>query len=417
MKRALTFLVAFALVFTMVSQVAFAASGESVKLSAVLTSYGRYKPAFDAVIEKFAAMELAKRGVNVTIDVEYPQEKTVLQSRLASGEAPDIFNMHVAIDAPLYDKGGYLPDLSNEEFVGKVYEGVRNMIKVDGKIVGVPLESFVWNCLYNKTYFKENNLKFPETISEMKAMIETFKAAGIKPFSTPFLDPDQFCSWYSQVPMCAIAAQLVPDFYEKMEAGEGSFQLLADKGWLDVVDLMFANGTDRALDTTKDDGLANFAKGDGAILVTGPWYSSVIKEVNPDFDLGLGALPIDENPNDAVVMLAVSTVLTCSPDSKNYDIAKDFVNFMLDDAVTNDLFTACQFNQLATNQKIDAFPWTQDGVGYVAANRVYGEHGMPSAVYTAIGRGSQMYFDKQIDRAGYVAMLDEAYASGLAAAK
>ena len=415
MKKALTLLLALALVLGAIPCGASAEGTETVKLSAVLTAYGRYKTAIDDLIAKFAAVQLEKRGINVVIDVEYPQEKEVLSSRLAGGTPPDIFNMHIALDAPLFDKGGYLPDLSNEEFVGKVFESVSNMTLLNGKIVGAPLETFVWNCLYNKTYFEECGLEFPNTISELKNVIEVFKSKGIAPFSTPFQDPDQFASWTSQVPMCAIAAQLVPDFYEQMEAGTGSFQMLVDNGWLDVVDLILENGTERALNTTKDDGLTNFANGDGAILMTGPWYSEQILAANPDFKLGLGALPIDENPENAVVMMAVSTVITCSPESENYEIAKDFAAFVLDDAVTNDFFNACQFNQLATNQNVDMFPWTADGVKYMEANRVYAEYGMPGSVYEEIGRGLQMYLDKQIDRNGYVEMLDQAYANGLKA--
>jgi len=414
MKKVSALFLAIVLLISLIG-VATQAAGEEVKLNMILTNYGRFKPAVDDLIEKFIIMQKEKNGITVSIDVEYPQEKEVLASRLANDESPDIFNLHVALDAPLYDKGGFLPDLSDEPVAALLYDGVRDMATIDGRLIAIPLESFVWNCLYNKTLFKEHGLTFPNTISELKHVIETFSAAGIPTFSTPFNDPGQFVGWSSQVPMCAVAAQLVPDFYEKMEAGEGSFQSLVDNGWLDVVDLIFANGTSRALDTTTDDGLVNFANGDGAILMTGPWYSNQIMEANPDFELGLGALPIDENPENAVVMLAVSTGITYSPDSKNAELAKDFVTFVLDNAVTNEFFSACQFNQLASNQDIEMFPWTADGVKYVEQNRIYAEHGMPSAVYTAIGRGAQMLFDKQIDRAAYVEMLDEAYASGMEA--
>jgi raffinose/stachyose/melibiose transport system substrate-binding protein len=392
-----------------------APAARSVSLDVLLTGYGRYKPAVDDLITKFTAMELQKNNVTVTFNVEYPEDKAVLQSRLSSGDAPDVFNLHVTLDAPLYDKGGYLPDLSGEPFVSKLYDGVKKIDTTNGKIIAVPLESFVWSCLYNQSLFDDNGLTFPTTITELKNVINVFNSKGIKTFCTPFNDPTTFASWAAQVPLCAVAAQLAPDFYSQMEAGTGSFQTLVDNGWLDVVDLIFANGTDKALDTTNDDGLANFAKGDGAIFVTGPWYSAQIMGVTPDFKLGLAALPIDDNPKDSVVMLAVSTGVTCSPTSKNYDIAKDFAEYFLDDSVTNDFFSACQFNPLATNQNIQTFPWTQEGMKYIQDNQVYAEHAMPSAVYTALGRGAQMYFDKQTDRAGYVSMLNDAYASGLQA--
>ena len=389
------------------------AAGEDVTLSVMLVGYGRYRDAVDDLVEVFKQVMLEERGINLTVNVEYPAEREVLNARLASGAAPDVFNMHVAIDAPLYDVAGYLPDLSDHPVADLIFDSVREMATIDGRLVGIPLETFVWSVLYNKDHFNDHGLTFPDTISELEHAIEVFHANGIAPFSTAFNDPGQFVGWASQVPMCAIAAIHVPDFYERIEAGNASFQEIADHGWLDILQLIFDNGTPRALDTSTDDGLVNFANGDSAILVTGPWYSSRIMEVNPDFNLGLGALPIDENPNHAVVMLATSTAVTYYPNGAHADIAREFVAFFLDDRVTDAFFSAAEFNQLASNQNVEMFPWTADGVRYVEAGRIYAEHGMPGSVYEALGRGAQMLFDGQITREEYIQMLDEAYAAGL----
>jgi len=387
-------------------------SADAITLSAILTGYGRYKSAIDDHIALFTAYIKDKLDVDVAFEIEYPQEATVLRTRLASGESPDIFNFHAAIDAPVYFLGGYLPDLSNEEFVDKLYEGIRKSVSIEGTIVGLPLESFVWSALYNKAMFSEYGLTPPNTLTELQHVIDTLNEAGEYAFAAPFRDP-WFPGWASQVPFCAMAAMLHPDFYDRMDAGIGSHQEMADLGWLDVLDIIFDNLTPKALEIGQDDGLANFANGIGAMMVTGPWYSSTIMEVNPDFELGLFALPIDENPDHAVVMLAVSTVITASPDSDNYSMAVEYINYILNDNVTTDFFNALEFNQLAHNQDVDLFPWTVEGNEYVAQGRSYPERALSGVWFEANEPGSQMYLMGQLDRAGLVDLLDEAWANSL----
>lgn len=384
-----------------------------VTLNMVLTYYGRIQEEIDWLCEKFAEKEKTEKNINVTFNIEYPADDTLLKTRLSSGEAPDIFNMHAKLDAPLYNKGGYLPDLTNEPFAGKLLDSIRPAVTIDDKIVAVPLESSTWSYLYNKKLFAANNITPPKTLSEMKTVTETLKAAGIVPFELAYKEA-YVAGWGCQVPMCAIAAKKVPDFYEKMDKGEGSFQSMVDAGLLDVFDLINLNGGKRPLEIGVDDGVAKFAMGEAAMMVTGPWYADSILKVDPEFELGVAPLPIDDNPDNTVVMLAVSTVLTCSPDSPNLDVAKDFLNFVLDDSVSSEFFNKVKFNQVATNQTIDSSPWAEEGLAYMASGNFYDEYPIPSAINDELGRLAQLYFDKQIDRAGFVTGMDQIWAKTMA---
>jgi raffinose/stachyose/melibiose transport system substrate-binding protein len=388
-----------------------AGSPKEVRLSAVFPGLGRFKPMFDDFFVKFAASELTKKNIKVVIDAEYPAESTLLQTRFASGEYPDIFTTHVA-SAPMLEKGGYLPDLSNEAFVSKLFPGVKSSVTVNGKVVGLPLESFAWSYLYNKKIFRDNGVTPPNTLTELRSVINKLKAAGVIPFQLPYREA-YFAGWTAQVPLCAIAAQKEKNFYTNMDRGTGSFQTIADAGWLDIIDLVIANGPSRPLEYNTDDGIANFANGQGAMMITGPWYSDSILSANPNFELGLAALPIDDNPQNTVVMLAVSTCLSASPSGKNFDITKDFIAFFLDDSVTNDFFNSCKFNQVATNQKINSYPWTEEGLTYVAAGRSYNEHPFPDAFGSAVGPAVQMYYTQQIDKKGFVAEMNRAWKESL----
>lgn len=95
-------------------------SAKKVELR-VMLGQPRFKEQFEKYFDQFKAKELAEKNIDVTIELEMPnpeQAKQVLQSRLASNDAPDIFDVH-ANDLATYNKAGYLEDLSSQPFVSK----------------------------------------------------------------------------------------------------------------------------------------------------------------------------------------------------------------------------------------------------------------------------------------------------------
>ena len=96
------------------------------------------------------------------------------------------------------------------------------------------------------------------------------------------------------------------------------------------VDLIMANGTDRAMEEGSEAGAADFALGKAAMFVQGTWASNTIMTTNPDMELGVFALPINEDPNCTRVNLSTSTTLGVHPDSKELDLALKFANYVLD---------------------------------------------------------------------------------------
>ncbi|MBB6735326.1 extracellular solute-binding protein [Cohnella sp. CBP 2801] len=383
-----------------------AAKPQKVELSLMLTGLGRFKEQFDQYLTQFAAKEKAEKGIDVTYNLELPSDGNLLKTRLASGDAPDIFSFHAAFDGPTFEKGGYLPDLSNEPFVGKLIDTIRNVVTINGKVVGVPMESFSWSYLYNKDIFDKYGLKVPTTLSEMKQVVETLKSNKVTPFMLAYKDAN-FPGWLTQLSFEAVAAKQVPDWWDRMNKGEASFSELKDKGMFDIIDLVNANGTKRPLEVGADDGLAKFANGEAAMLVTGTWYADSILKANPNFKLGLGALPVNDDPNSTMVNLAVSTTLTVYPESPNKAVATDFLNYLLDDQDSSAFFESLKFNKVAKNQQIEAFPWTDEGNKYVEAGHSYLDQSIPQSANEALGKMSQSYFAGDTTQDQLVAELDK----------
>lgn len=369
----------------------------------------RFKDQFDSYIEKFIAKEKADKNIDVKVQLEMPNSDNasqILKTRLASNDAPDIFSIHATNEIPSFYKAGYLEDLSSQPFVGKLLESVKPSVTIDNKVVALPLETVSWGYLYNKKIFSDLNLKVPTTLTEMKQVVETLKQNNITPFELAYKE-----AWIPQLFLpLAVGAQIETankDFVERMNKNEGSFTEM--KSMFDIIDLVNANGTHKALEVGGDDGAAAFANGKAAMWVQGPWYAETILKANPDLDLGVAPLPINDNPDATLINLGASTSLVASPTSKNKEVALDFMNFVLDDQASDELFQSLKFNPVASVHNYESYPWVDDATTYVKAGKAYREPSIPQSVKDEVGKALQSYFSKQLTQEGVLKALDKAW--------
>lgn len=387
------------------------ANGKSVSLK-MFIAQPRLKEHYDKYIDAFVAKEKAEKNIDVTVQLEMPPADTapqILKTRLASNDAPDVFAIHAVNEIPSFYKAGYLEDLSDQPFVGKLLESVKPSVTTeDGKIVAVPLETLSWGYLYNKTIFKEQGLTPPTTLTEMKAVIEKLKQNNI----TPFVLSDKE-SWIPQLFLPLTVGAMVntekPDFIDRMNKDEGSFSEL--KGMFNIIDLVYANGTKNGLEVGGDDGAAMFATGKAAMWVQGPWYAETILKSNPDIDFGVAALPINDNPDATMINLSTSTSLAVSKTSKNKEVALDFINYILDDKDSSAFYQALKFNPVATVHDYSSYPWVDDAMVYVKAGKSYQDPRIPQAVKDESGKALQSYIAGQISQDDIVTALDKAWKS------
>lgn len=72
----------------------------------------------------------------------------VVKLRLSSGDAPDIMFGGPTTYPELID-AGYIMDLTNEEFTGRVAEGSLSLMKIDDVVYGIPLDQMA-NAVFYK---------------------------------------------------------------------------------------------------------------------------------------------------------------------------------------------------------------------------------------------------------------------------
>ncbi|OUM86981.1 MAG: sugar ABC transporter substrate-binding protein [Bacillus thermozeamaize] len=369
----------------------------------------RLKDQYDAFIAKFVEKEKRDKNITVKVQLEMPNAENapqILKTRLASNDAPDVFTVHAINEIPTFYKAGYLEDLSDQPFVDKLLDSVRASVTIDGKVVGVPMETLMWGYLYNKKIFADLGLTPPMTLSEMKQVVEKLKANNITPFLLTYKE-----SWMPQLFLPLSVGALVntenPDFIDRMYKNEGSFAEM--KAMFEIIDLVNANGTDRAMEIGPDEGSAHFAQGKAAMWVNGPWHAETILKADPNFEFGVAPLPINDNPDATMINLSTSTTFVVSPTSKNKDVALDFINYILDDEVSNEFYQSLKFNPVAKNHTFESYPWVNEASEYVKAGKAYQDPSIPQAVKDESGKVLQAYYTGQATQDDVIAALDKAW--------
>lgn len=376
----------------------------------IMMSFPQYMDQWETYCRQFEEKMLAEKNIKVKVNLEMPssdQYDSVLQARLSGDDAPDLFTIH-SNNISAYDKAGNLTDLSAEPLAGKLYENVKETVSIDGRLLAVPIESQAWGVLYNKDIFEECGLAAPDTLEELETVCETLKEKGHTPFLLAFQE-----QWVPQLMTALTIGGKVSgeanDWLERMYQDQASYSEIADI--FDVIDLIMANGTDRAMEEGSEAGSADFAIGRAAMYVQGTWASATIMSTNPDMNLGVFPLPVNQNKDCTKVNLSTSTTLAVYPQSENKELALAFANYVLDDEASSALFQACSFNPLAVCHNYESASWVAEASSYVEAGRAYQDLVIPSAVTDEQGRLLQEYYVGSAGKEDIIETLDKTFQS------
>lgn len=386
-------------------------SGDSDQVELkVFIGQPRFKEQYETYIDQFVAKQKEEEGRDVTVKLELPsvnEADELLKTRLASGDSPDVFALHAVNDIPVYDKAGYLEDLSNEPFVEKLYDTVSPAVTKDDRVLAVPLETLQWGYIYNKDLFKKHGVELPTTLEEMKAVVKKFEDAGVTPFINAYKD-----SYIPQLflPLTVGALESTTDkgFVEKMNQDKASFAELKDD-MFPIIDLVHEHGTDRPFEVGQDQGAAAFAAGEAAMWVQGPWMAESLMSTNPDFNFGVAPLPINDDPNATLINLGTSTSLAVSKQSEVKEVAKDFVNYVLDEQDSSEFYESLGFNPVSDVHTFEPYPWLVDSTKYVEEGKVYQDPLIPAAVKSASEKLMQSYYAGDASKKEVMEGLDQAW--------
>lgn len=285
---------------------------------------GEMKATLDEIVADF---EKANPEIDVKL-TSVPDAGTVLKTRMANNEAPDVIHIYPQnADFKGWAADGRFLEIDDAAGLSNLEEGAADTYAVDGKIYSLPLNANAYAIFYNKNKFKELGLEAPTTLAEFENIIKVAKDKGEAPFALSLAD-NWSLNGYGQLAWATTAGgfdatQDILRFSDKgaIKADDTTKQVV------EVLSLLTDNGQNGFAGAKYADTVAAFAAGDALMLPQGIWALPVIREQQPDFEVGTFALPGKEAGQELTVG-AADLALSISKDSKHPEEAKKFLAYL-----------------------------------------------------------------------------------------
>lgn len=290
--------------------------GTPVTLNAFLFNMDKRQ----ALEETFAEFTKQNPDIKVNLLVNDQDYYTVLKTKIASNDMPDIV-MGEYGDLLELGEAGHILDLSADAYIANYAEQIREQMKTsNGKIYGIPLDVSGMGIYYNKELFKQAGIEqFPKTQQQMQEAIDKLKEKDITPFGLAVAD-----GWTLAHSLFTTIAGTTVDLKALAAAVASGVTLQSDrlKEGFKTLDMMYANADPQASTNNYNASLSLLAQGKVAMLQQGYWAYSSITDINPDVQLGFGAIPYSEKEEDAKLGVNVNVSYAITAKSKNQEAAK-----------------------------------------------------------------------------------------------
>ena len=283
--------------------------------------------------------EFEEANPNITIKTEVlenEQYKSKLKVLAASNDLPDIgFTWAAGFMDPYVrgDKFAAVDDLLQDELKGKFVAGTTEGYSFDGKTYALPVELNIVPVYYNKEIFSEFNLQPPQTLDDLKAIIQTLNNNGITPVTLGGKDGWPASFWYMYLADRIGGPNLMDKAVADQDFTDPSL-LEAARQVQELVNLnTFIKGYNGL---SNDEAKVQFMNGKSAMFVTGTWELpdfTTTTNIAQEFKVNIGyfKFPTVEggkgNVDDWVG--GPGTGLFISENSKHALEAKEFVSFFV----------------------------------------------------------------------------------------
>ena len=281
--------------------------------------------AFNDIVEGF---QEEYPGVEVNAEsTTLENYQDIIKLKISTGDAPDILFGSPKTYTNLIESGN-IADLTEEEFIGRVDQGLLDNVKMDGKVYGVP-QSVTGNAVYyHKDIFEELGLQVPTTYSEFIETCKKLEDAGYVGCAAGYQDGISVGANFYTIFYGAPYLEC-EHYVDEMVSGEKKAEdypsiARALEQWREIME--YQNEDQKTIDTNRAEQL--FANKEAGMIIIGTWGLGPIREYNPDGDYGAFMYPSEETAEDNAIPVAVGDVWMAVNDSPNYDAAVAFLDYM-----------------------------------------------------------------------------------------
>lgn len=240
-----------------------------------------------------------EKETNIKVNLQLipaEQSTTVLQTKLAVDEAPDIIQYNLASATTDLNLERNFETLDDEPWAARLLN--TEVLSAYDHIYSfhVSQDIGMQGVVYNKQMFADLGLEVPTSYEEFLAVCEAIKASGVTPVFMPYKD-----AWAANIwPAAAFAdyaSKNDPDLFEKLNSNEVNWQdipefetILAQQ--YEVFEKGYANAD--VLSDSYDMAVGKFLNKEVAMMFMGDWLIENVSSQDPEMKLGLFAIPAED---------------------------------------------------------------------------------------------------------------------------
>ncbi|WP_163538395.1 extracellular solute-binding protein [Gracilibacillus sp. YIM 98692] len=277
------------------------------------------EPIFNELINEFES-DHPDIKIKQVID---PNGASVLKSRIAKGDVPDIFITYpMEADYVIRAKKRYLLDLTEEKFIHDINPIIQKRYTVDGDIYGVALTQNAVGVLYNKEHLSDLGLSAPQTWDEFLQSMNKLEESGYNPLIMPNKEAMQ-----TSIFTLNIVANTFGEEYwlqDRLSIKDSNDWKKASQKILDVLQYV----DPASYETGYYEANKKFADGEASYYIMGTWALPLIEQHNPNLNYGIFPFPANNQTTQHPVLGGVDIGLAIDAETKYPDAAKKFLEFL-----------------------------------------------------------------------------------------
>ncbi len=302
------------------------ASGKKVTIELAIS-----KSSQDSAFIQQDLLDEFEKKTNIHVNLQLipaEQTTTVLQTKLAVEETPDIIQYNLASATTDLNLERNFEILDNEAWVSRIQN--KDVLSAYGHVYSfhVSQDTGMQGVVYNKQIFEDLGLSIPQNFEEFLQVCEKIKAAGITPVFMPYKD-----AWAANIwPAAAFAdfaAKNDPAFFDDLNSNKRKWSDIPEfKTFLQQQYEVYKKGYTNAdvLSDSYDMAVGKFLNKEVAMMFMGDWLIEGVAQQDPNMKLGVFPIPSSEGASLGASPLGGQ--LFVPKKAKHLNEAKEFLNFM-----------------------------------------------------------------------------------------
>ena len=252
---------------------------------------------------------------------------TVLLTRIATNEMPDILNVYPAEDKykAMFDDE-LMVDLTDQAFMANVSDAMLEMAAYNGRQYALPMTLSSYGIYIRTDIFEQLGIQEPTTYAALLEACKTLQANGYDAFALPNKDVGNVAQRLERT--IGVLNHTSNEEFKKIASGE-----------LDVADSQTIRGfaqmcldiaqysTPDSLGLDYESAVADIVNGKAAMMISGTWMLSTMQAANPDIAVKL--IPIPSPLSDELsVPVNIDTSFAVSSSCKYPEQALKFIEYL-----------------------------------------------------------------------------------------